>query len=49
MPNDSLHPGPDREARALAEAAGAAMFERDPASRGLGMTLDEIGPGFARM
>jgi acyl-CoA thioesterase len=34
---------------ALAKAAGAAMYERDPASQGLGMTLDEIRPGYARM
>jgi acyl-CoA thioesterase len=47
MPNDSLDANLDPQA--LAEAAGAAMFERDPASRGLGMTLDEIRPGHARM
>ena len=34
---------------ALAQAAGAAMYARDTASQGLGMTLDEIGPGYARM
>ncbi|GGZ07675.1 hydroxyphenylacetyl-CoA thioesterase PaaI [Pseudoduganella plicata] len=33
----------------LAQAAGAAMFARDTASQGLGMTLDEIRPGYARM
>jgi len=33
----------------LAEAAGRTMFERDPASRGLGMQLAEIRPGYARM
>lgn len=36
-------------ADALAKAAGAAMYARDPASQGLGMTLDEIRPGYARM
>ena len=36
-------------AQALAEAVGAAMFARDPASQGLGMTLDAIAPGYARM
>lgn len=36
-------------AQALAEAAGAAMYSRDRASQGLGMTLDEIRPGYARM
>ena len=47
MPNDALKM--DVDAQALAEAAGAAMFARDPASRGLGMTLDAIRPGYARM
>ncbi len=37
------------KAQALAEAAGAAMYARDRASQGLGMTLDEIRPGYARM
>lgn len=37
------------QAQALAEAAGAAMYARDPASRGLGMILDSIRPGYARM
>ena len=37
------------EMQALAEAVGAAMFERDPASQGLGMTIDAIAPGYARM
>jgi|GEM_PF-17449 len=36
-------------AQALAEAVGAAMFARDAASQGLGMTLDAIAPGYARM
>jgi acyl-CoA thioesterase len=35
--------------RALAELAGKTMYERDPASQALGMTLDEIRPGYARM
>jgi acyl-CoA thioesterase len=35
--------------QALAELAGKAMYERDPASQRLGMTLDEIRPGYARM
>jgi acyl-CoA thioesterase len=35
--------------QALAELAGKAMYERDPASQALGMTLDEIRPGYARM
>ncbi len=37
------------KAQALAEAAGAAMYSRDRASQALGMTLDEIRPGYARM
>jgi acyl-CoA thioesterase len=35
--------------QALAELAGKAMYERDPASQALGMKLDEIRPGYARM
>jgi acyl-CoA thioesterase len=33
----------------LAELAGKTMYERDPASQKLGMTLDQIRPGYARM
>ena len=35
--------------QALAELAGKTMYERDPASQTLGMTLDAIRPGYARM
>lgn len=51
MPDTRTNTGKNAavDAQALAEAAGAAMFERDPASRGLGMTLDDIRPGYARM
>jgi acyl-CoA thioesterase len=35
--------------QALAELAGKTMYERDPASQALGMALDEIRPGYARM
>ena len=35
--------------QALAELAGKTMYQRDPASQALGMTLDEIRPGYARM
>lgn len=35
--------------QALAELAGKTMYERDPASQALGMKLDEIRPGYARM
>jgi len=37
------------DAQGLAELAGRTMYERDPASRGLGMRLLEIRPGYARM
>jgi acyl-CoA thioesterase len=35
--------------QSLAELAGNTMYERDPASQALGMTLAEIRPGYARM
>lgn len=35
--------------QALAELAGKAMFDRDPASQALGMKLEAIRPGYARM
>ncbi|QYF95815.1 hydroxyphenylacetyl-CoA thioesterase PaaI [Massilia sp. PAMC28688] len=34
---------------ALARLAGKTMYERDPASQALGMRLDDIRPGYARM
>lgn len=37
------------DTQALAEAAGKTMYERDPASQALGMQLDAIRPGYARM
>lgn len=42
---DSMNTDP----QALAELAGRTMYERDPASQALGMTLDAIRPGYARM
>jgi acyl-CoA thioesterase len=36
-------------AQTLAERVGRAMFEKDESARFLGVTLDAIGPGFARM
>jgi acyl-CoA thioesterase len=39
----------EMDPQALAELAGKTMYERDPASQALGMTLDAIGPGYARM
>ena len=48
-----MHDGQDQnaqaQAQALAELAGRTMFERDPASQALGMVLDDIRPGYARM
>jgi len=38
-----------KDPQALAELAGKTMYERDPASRALAMTLIEIRPGYARM
>lgn len=38
-----------RDPAALARACADAMWEDDAASRGLGMALDAIGPGCARM
>jgi len=33
----------------LAEACGAEMYQKDHAAKALGVSLQEIGPGFARM
>ena len=40
-----MHSNPQQ----LAELAGKTMYERAPASQALGMKLDEIRPGYARM
>jgi len=37
------------DAQALAQAVGKTMFAADAASQGLGMTLEEIAPGYARL
>ena len=39
----------DLTPQALAEKVAAAMYARDPASQGLGITLDGVGPGCATM
>ena len=44
-----MHRDLDNDRQALAELAGKTMYERDPASQALGMSLDEIRPGYARM
>lgn len=40
---------PSADPQALAEAVASAMFARDPASQGLGMTINAVGPGRASM
>ena len=35
--------------QALAEHVGAGMFAEDAASRGLGMRIEAMGPGYARL
>ena len=37
------------DAQALAESAAAALYERDDASRGLGMRIASVGPGHAEL
>ena len=36
-------------AHEIAAAVGAAMYARDGASQALGMTLEEVRPGYARL
>jgi acyl-CoA thioesterase len=38
-----------QDPQALATAAGQAMYAADTATRGLGMRLEDIGPGHARL
>jgi len=47
-PADNHLPGDDA-AHVLARRASAAMWADDAASRAMGMTLDEVRPGYARM
>lgn len=44
-----MHKDALQDAQALAELAGKAMWDRDPASQALGMKLSEIRPGYALM
>ena len=44
-----MHSDQHSNPQALAELAGKTMYERDPASQALGMKLDAIRPGYARM
>jgi len=48
---DGEPPGEDheREAQWRAERSAKVMFDRDLASQRLGITLERVGPGFARM
>ena len=39
----------DPEAQAIAETVGAGMYEEDTASQALGLTIDAMGPGYARL
>lgn len=40
---------PDPESQRLAELAAQALFTGDHASRNLGISIDEVRPGFARL
>jgi acyl-CoA thioesterase len=39
----------DFEAQAMAERVGASMYAEDAASQALGLNVDAMGPGFARL
>jgi len=41
--------GADFEAQAIAERVGAGMYAEDAASQALGLQIDAIGPGYARL
>jgi acyl-CoA thioesterase len=40
---------PSADELALAQASARAMWDRDTATRSLGMTLEEVRPGYARL
>jgi acyl-CoA thioesterase len=42
-------PAPPTESQRLAEACAQALFANDLASRGLGIAIEAVGPGFARL
>lgn len=46
---DAVAAQPSAVAQELAEAVAAAMFARDAASQALGMIIDAVAPGYARM
>jgi acyl-CoA thioesterase len=41
--------GADFEAQAIAETVGAGMYAEDAASQALGLKIDAMGPGYARL
>ena len=41
--------GADFEAQAIAERVGAGMYAEDAASQSLGLKIDAMGPGYARL
>jgi acyl-CoA thioesterase len=43
------HPTSDAQTYRLAEQAAQALFAGDQASRNLGITIEEVRPGFARL
>jgi acyl-CoA thioesterase len=42
-------PPPQADIQRLAELAAEALFANDPASRELGITIEDVRPGFARL
>jgi acyl-CoA thioesterase len=42
-------PAPESEAQRLAEQSARALFANDHASRSLGIDIDDVRPGFARL
>lgn len=46
---NEVHSSGKRDAQAVAEAVRQGMYEKDHASRGLGMSIEAVGPGYARL
>lgn len=49
MTGDTQKPPPSADSQRIAELSVEALFANDPASSGLGIVLEEVGPGFARL
>lgn len=49
MTGETLKPPPSADSQRIAELSVAALFANDPASSGLGIAIEEVGPGFARL